>query len=89
MRIRTLCLTLAVAVAAGAFACREEGSAEKAGRKLDQAVDSVRQGGEDAIEKLGRKTDDAIGEAKDAVGGATDDAKDAAEDEKDSETGAD
>ena len=78
MRTRTLCLTLAAAVAAGAFACREEGSAEKAGRKLDQAVDSVRQGGEDALEKLGRKADDAIG-----------DAKDEAEDEKDSETGAD
>ena len=75
MRIRSLCLTLAVALAAGAFACREEGAAEKAGRKLDQAVDNVRQGGEGALEKAGEKVDDAVQDAKDAADDLKDDAK--------------
>jgi hypothetical protein len=62
----------------GAFACREEGPAEKAGRKLDEAVDTVRHGNEGALEELGRKTDDAI-----------DDVKEKAEDLKDEESAED
>jgi hypothetical protein len=75
MRIRTLWLALAVALMVGTFACREEGAAEKAGRKLDEAVDTVRHGNEGELEKLGRKTDDAI-----------DDVEEKAEDLKDKAT---
>jgi hypothetical protein len=78
MRIRTLCLTLAVALTVGVFACREEGAAEKAGRKLDDAVGSVTHAGEGAAEELGRKTGEAV-----------DDTKEAAEDLEDSATGED
>ena len=78
MSIRTLSLALAVALAVGAFACREEGAAEKAGRKLDEAVDTVRHGNEGALEEIGRKADDAI-----------DDVKERAEDLKDEESGED
>jgi hypothetical protein len=78
MRVRTPWLALAVALMAGSFACREEGAAEKAGRKLDEAVDSVRHGDEDTLEKLGRKTDEAI-----------DDVEQKAEDLKDKGTEAD
>ena len=63
MTIRILSLALAVALAAGSVACREEGGAEKAGRQLDQAV-----------EDLGDKADAAVDDAKDAV----DDLKDQA-----------
>ena len=74
MRIRTLCLALGAVLAVGAFACREEGAAEKAGRKIDEAVENVRNAGDGALEDLGEKADDAVDEAKDAV----DDLKDKA-----------
>jgi hypothetical protein len=67
MRVRILCLALGAVLAAGAFACREEGAAEKAGRKIDEAVDNVRNAGDGALEDLGEKADDAIDDAKDAV----------------------
>ena len=74
MRLRTLCLALGAVLAVGVFACREEGTAEKAGRKIDEAVENVRNGGDGALENLGEKADDALDEAKDAV----DDLKDKA-----------
>jgi hyperosmotically inducible protein len=47
--------------------CREEGAAEKAGRKLDEAVDDLTHPNEGALEKFGRKTDEALEDAKEAV----------------------
>jgi hypothetical protein len=60
--------TLALALGLG---CREEGVAEKAGRKLDEAVEKLQHPDEGALEKLGRKTDEALDDAKAAVEDAT------------------
>lgn len=92
MRIRTLHLGLAAALAVGAFACREEGTAEKAGRKIDEAVENVREGGAEAVEKAGKAAEDVrkggqealeelgqkADEAIDETGEAADDLKDKA-----------
>jgi len=40
--------------------CREEGPAEKAGRKVDEAVERLRHGDEGTLEKAGRKVDEAV-----------------------------
>lgn len=55
--------------------CREEGAAEKAGRKLDEAVEELRNRGEGPLEELGRKTDEALEDARKAL----EDARKAAE----------
>jgi hypothetical protein len=47
--------------------CREEGAAEKAGRKLDEAVEKLKHPDEGPLEKLGRKTDEAFDAAKEAI----------------------
>ena len=67
MRSRFLWLALLLAGLAGAPGCREEGVAEKAGRKLDEAVDELAHPNEGALEKLGRKTDEALDDAKQKV----------------------
>jgi hyperosmotically inducible protein len=69
MRRFALLLGLAVVVALGA--CREEGAAEKAGRKLDEAIEELTDPDEGPLEELGRKTDEAIEDAKRAVEEAT------------------
>ena len=65
MRRFALLLGLAALFVLGA--CREEGAVEKAGRKLDEAVDDLTHPGEGPLEKFGRKTDEAIEDAKEAV----------------------
>lgn len=69
MRRFALLLGLVVVVVLGA--CREEGTAEKAGRKLDEAIEELTDPDEGPLEKLGRKTDEAIEDAKRAVEEAT------------------
>jgi hypothetical protein len=66
MTSRLLCLALAIAVLA-AGACREEGVAEEAGRKLDEAIEKLQHPNEGPLEKLGRKTDEALEDAKEAA----------------------
>lgn len=44
---------------------REKGAMEKAGEKVDEAVDKVLHPNEGPLEKAGRKIDDAIEDAKD------------------------
>jgi hyperosmotically inducible protein len=69
-------LALATALALGTVACKEEGPAEKAGRKMDEAVEKLRHGGEGAVEKAGRQMDEAVEEAGDDLDEALDDAGD-------------
>jgi hypothetical protein len=47
--------------------CREEGAAEKAGRKLDRALEELQHPNEGPLERLGRKTDEALEDARRAV----------------------
>jgi len=60
-------LALSAALALGAVACKEEGPAEKAGRKMDEAVEKLRHGGEGSVEKAGRKLDEALEDAGDEI----------------------
>jgi hypothetical protein len=46
---------------------REKGPMEKAGEKVDEAVDKVLHPNEGALEKAGRKTDEAIEEVKEKL----------------------
>ncbi len=70
----------ALAIATVLWACHDEGAAERAGRKLDKAIDELKHGDEGALEKAGRKLDEAADDASDAVKDAADDASDAVDD---------
>jgi len=66
---------LAASLAAGTFACREEGPAERAGRQADEAIERAQEGAEGAMERLGREVD----EAAEATSEAKEQVEDAAE----------
>jgi len=55
-------------LAGGLVACEKEGPAERAGEKIDEAVDEAG----DKMEQAGEKVDDAVEEAGDKVEQATD-----------------
>ena len=65
-RIATFVFLLAALLALG---CREEGAAEKAGRKLDETIDQIANPSDGPLEKLGRKADRAIEDVKDELEG--------------------
>jgi hypothetical protein len=65
--MRRLVLLLGLAALALAGACREEGAVEKAGKKLDEALDELTHPNEGPLEKLGRKTDEALTDVKQAL----------------------
>jgi hypothetical protein len=54
----------AIALLLGLAACREEGPAEKAGRKVDEAIEDIRHGDEGVLERAGREVDEALDEVK-------------------------
>ena len=58
----------------GLAACQKEGPAERAGEKVDHAVDAVKNGGQ---ETAGDKLEDAADNAKDSANDAKDAAKEA------------
>jgi hypothetical protein len=71
-------LTLAALIASltlGVAACEKQGPAERAGEKVDHAVDTIKNGGE---EPASDKLEDAAHNASDAARQAADDAKDKA-----------
>lgn len=72
-------LALLIAIALGLAACREEGPGERAGRKVDEAVEKLRHGDEGALEKAGRKVDEAFDEAKEELDELREQAADAIE----------
>jgi hyperosmotically inducible protein len=65
MRVPVLCIALVLL--ASLSACREEGAAEKAGRKLDEAIESLTHPTEGKLEEFGRKADEALAEAQEAL----------------------
>jgi len=67
MTERPLRVLLACALLTGAVACREEGPAERAGERIDEAVDDVRDRAEEAGEDLDRKMDEVSDEARRAA----------------------
>lgn len=57
-------IALAVALALPLAACKDEGRAERAGRKFDEAVEKLRRGDEGALERAGRQLDEAVEDAR-------------------------
>jgi hypothetical protein len=64
MDIRALWAALAATAAIGLAACEKEGPVERAGEEVDEAVDTIKNGGE---ESTANKVDDALDEAREAV----------------------
>ena len=68
-------MTLAALVATltlGVAACEKQGPAERAGEKVDHAVDTIKNGGEEPAHD---KLEDAAHDVQDATKQAVDDAK--------------
>ena len=68
---------LVAALSFASVGCKEEGPAEKAGRAIDDAADSVQEGVQEltkddgTLEKAGEAADEAIDKAMDAAQEAT------------------
>jgi len=61
---------LAAALSLGLVACEKKGPVEQAGEEVDEAVNTVRNGGEttgDKLDDAGDKVTEAAHDAKDAV----------------------
>lgn len=61
MIVRLSWIALAAAVAMSLVACEKQGPLERAGEEVDEAVDTVKNGGE---ESTATKVDDAIDDAR-------------------------
>lgn len=70
--MRRFILMLGLAALAVSGACREEGAVEKAGKKIDEAIDDLTHPNEGPVEKLGRKADEALEGVKEALEGEGD-----------------
>ena len=56
-----LAIALGLAVASGTLACeRDQGALEKAGEKIDNAVDDITHPGEGPVEKAARKMGEKV-----------------------------
>jgi hypothetical protein len=64
MNLRVIWAALAATAAIGLAACEKEGPIERAGEEVDEAVDTIKNGGE---ESTANKVDDALDEAREAV----------------------
>ena len=64
MKLKMICAAVAVTAALGLAACEKKGPIEQAGEEVDEAVDTVKHGGE---ESTASKVDDAVDEAREAV----------------------
>jgi hypothetical protein len=70
---KTALMALVATFAFALGACEKQGPAERAGEKIDHAVDTVKNGGE---EPAGDKLEDAAHDARDAAQQAAEDIKD-------------
>jgi hypothetical protein len=59
-----IALGLALCLGAGAVGCEREGPMEKAGEKMDEAVDDALKPNKGPGEKAGEKIDEAVDDAK-------------------------
>jgi predicted small lipoprotein YifL len=64
MNFRVITAALAATAALGLAACEKKGPLEQAGEEVDEAVDTIKNGGE---ESTANKVDDAVDEAREAV----------------------
>jgi predicted small lipoprotein YifL len=63
---------LVCALSLGLAACEKKGPLEQAGEEVDEAVDTIKNGGE---ESTSNKVDDAVDEARDGASDAADELK--------------
>jgi hypothetical protein len=68
MDIRILWAAMAATAALGVAACEKQGPVERAGEEVDEAVDTIKNGGD---ESTANKVDDALDEARDAAEDST------------------
>jgi len=61
---RVISLASVLGLALGAVACSEEGSMEKAGKAMDEAMEDAHDAGAEALEQAGEKLDEAGEKAK-------------------------
>jgi hypothetical protein len=64
MNLRAIWAALAATAAIGLAACEKEGPVERAGEEVDEAVDTIKNGGE---ESTANKVDDTLDEAREAI----------------------
>jgi predicted small lipoprotein YifL len=64
---------LAATLSLGLAACEKKGPMEQAGEEVDEAIDTLKNGGE---ESTGSKVDDAIDEAREGAEDAVDELRD-------------
>ena len=64
MNLKVIAAALAATLALGLVACEKKGPLEQAGEEVDEAVDTIKNGGE---ESTANKVDDAVDEAREAV----------------------
>ena len=64
MTLKLIWAALAATAALGVAACEKQGPVERAGEEVDEAVDTIKNGGE---ESTANKVDDAVDEAREAV----------------------
>ena len=64
MNLKVIGVALAATLALGLAACEKKGPIEQAGEEVDEAVDTIKHGGE---ESTANKVDDAVDEAREAV----------------------
>lgn len=64
MKSRIVWAALAATAAIGLAACEKEGPIERAGEEVDEAVDTIKNGGE---ESTANKVDDTLDEARETV----------------------
>jgi predicted small lipoprotein YifL len=65
MNVKSLwAIAAAAALSIGVAACEKKGPLEQAGEEVDEAVDTMKRGGEESTEN---KVDDAMDEARDAA----------------------
>ena len=68
METRMLAALLTGLLALGSLACGEdEGPAERAGRQLDEAIEGLRDSGEEMLEEIGDRVDEALEKTGDAI----------------------
>ncbi len=63
---------LAATLSVGMSACEKKGPIEQAGEEVDEAVDTIKNGGQ---ESTGSKVDDAVDEAREGAEDAVDELK--------------
>jgi predicted small lipoprotein YifL len=63
---------LAATLSVGLSACEKKGPVEQAGEEVDEAVDTLKNGGRESTEN---KVDDAVDEAREGAEDATDELK--------------